>query len=90
MPSADCLAIINKLRSENLKDLLGTLTEAGDEEATESLKKIEIKDPAESTAAKIAVKLAGTDVQKCESGKGANATVVGLLSSKYRSASTVR
>ncbi|CDJ63602.1 SAG family member [Eimeria necatrix] len=70
----DCLEIINKLRKENLKDLLGTLTKAGDEEVTASLKENEIQDPEEPTAASIAAKLAGSDVQTCESGKSANAT----------------
>ncbi|CDJ44167.1 SAG family member (sag19) [Eimeria tenella] len=69
----DCLAIINKLRSENLKDLLGTLAKAEDTEVTESLKAIKIEEPASPTAPKIAVTLAGSNVDTCESGEGANA-----------------
>lgn len=86
MPSADCLAIINKLRSENLKDLLGTLAKAEDTEVTESLKAIKIEEPASPTAPKIAVTLAGSNVDTCESGEGANAKKVGLWVSEYHSA----
>ncbi|CDJ43259.1 SAG family member [Eimeria tenella] len=76
----ECLDIINKLRDENLKDLLGTLTKAKENDVTASLKEIGIEDPAEPTTAKIAEKLAGNDVQSCESGKSANAkTYPGLV-----------
>ncbi|CDJ70090.1 SAG family member [Eimeria necatrix] len=70
----DCLTIINKLRSENLKDLLGSVTKAVENEVTESLKKIGKTDTQNLTSATIAVKLAGSDIESCESGKSANAT----------------
>ncbi|CDJ43265.1 SAG family member (sag20) [Eimeria tenella] len=70
----DCLTTINKLRSENLKSLLGTLTEAVESEVTESLKKIGKTEPQNPTAKTIAVKLAGNDIQSCESGESAKAT----------------
>ncbi|CDJ70087.1 SAG family member [Eimeria necatrix] len=69
----DCLDIINKLRKENLKGLLGTLTKADDTEVTAILKTIEVDSPANLTAAKIAEMLAGNDIESCESGKSANA-----------------
>ncbi|CDJ43251.1 SAG family member (sag23) [Eimeria tenella] len=76
----DCLAIINKLRNENLKDLLGTLTKATDGEVTASLTKIGQKDAESLTAAKIAAKLAGENVDTCDSGKNADAkTYPGLV-----------
>ncbi|CDJ43264.1 SAG family member (sag21) [Eimeria tenella] len=68
-----CLNIINKLRQENLKDLLGTLTKANDTDVRASLKTINIEDAENLTAAKIAQTLAGSDVQKCELGEKANA-----------------
>ncbi|CDJ70083.1 SAG family member [Eimeria necatrix] len=76
----DCLAVINKLRSESLKDLLGTLTRPHEDEVIASLEELGIPDPEELNAAKIAEKLAGDDVQNCESGKSANAkTYPGLV-----------
>ncbi|CDJ63601.1 SAG family member [Eimeria necatrix] len=78
--TGDCLEIINKLRKENLKDLLGTLTKADDTEVTQSLKKIEIEQPENPTAATIAVTLAGDNVETCNSGINANAeTYPGLV-----------
>ncbi|CDJ70091.1 SAG family member [Eimeria necatrix] len=71
----DCLEIINKLRKENLKDLLGTLTQADETEVTASLQKIGKTDPESPTAVKIAAKLAGETTETCESGKDANATM---------------
>ncbi|CDJ63605.1 SAG family member [Eimeria necatrix] len=72
--TTDCLDIINKLRGENLKGLLETLSTADEQEVTQSLKtiRVPITDPADPTAKKIAVKLAG-DTNTCESGKDANA-----------------
>ncbi|CDJ43261.1 SAG family member [Eimeria tenella] len=69
----DCLATINRLRSENLKGLLGTLNKAEDKEVTASLKTIQIQEDTDATAVTIAVKLAGEDVHTCASGKDANA-----------------
>ncbi|CDJ70084.1 SAG family member [Eimeria necatrix] len=68
----DCLEIINKLRKENLEDLLETLTKAQGSDVTASLKKLGIQDPAEPTTANIAEKLAGED-NTCQSGINANA-----------------
>ncbi|CDJ43254.1 SAG family member [Eimeria tenella] len=68
----DCLDIINNLRGENLKGLLETLDTAKASDVTESLKTISIEDPANPTADKIAVKLAG-DSNTCDLGKNANA-----------------
>ena len=90
LPSADCLTTINKLRSENLKSLLGTLTEAVESEVTESLKKIGKTEPQNPTAKTIAVKLAGNDIQSCESGESAKATTVGLLGFEYCSVAALR
>ncbi|CDJ43255.1 SAG family member [Eimeria tenella] len=76
----DCLDIINKLRSENLRDLLRTLAKAEENEVTESLKKIGKTQPEGLTAVKIAVALAGEDVGTCNSGENANAkTYPGLV-----------
>ncbi|CDJ43263.1 SAG family member [Eimeria tenella] len=76
----DCLEIINKLRKENLKDLLETLTKAEGSDVIASLKKLQIENPDQLSAAKIAEKLAGSDNQNCESGKSANAkTYPGLV-----------
>ncbi|CDJ43253.1 SAG family member, partial [Eimeria tenella] len=84
-PTADdrtkeCLATINELRSENLKGLLRTLAETNGEEVTESLTTINVDNPASPTADKVAVKLAGEDVNTCASGKDADAkTYPGLV-----------
>ncbi|CDJ70089.1 SAG family member [Eimeria necatrix] len=78
--TGDCLEIINKLRQENLKDLLGTLTKANDTDVSTSLKKINIDNAENLTAAKIAQTLAGSDAESCESGENANAeTYPGLV-----------
>ncbi|CDJ70085.1 SAG family member [Eimeria necatrix] len=68
----ECLDIINNLRSENLKDLLETLSSAKEKEVTESLKAIQIVEPADPTAVKIAVTLAGNS-DTCDSGESADA-----------------
>ncbi|CDJ43262.1 SAG family member [Eimeria tenella] len=68
----DGLDIINKLRRENLKDLLGTLTKAQESEVTASLKEMGKTDPANLTAAKIAQTLAGSS-ETCELGENADA-----------------
>ncbi|CDJ63603.1 SAG family member [Eimeria necatrix] len=78
--TGDCLAIINKLRSENLKNLLGTLTEANDGEVTASLTTIDVTGADGLTAKKIASKLAGENVETCDLGENANAkTYPGLV-----------
>lgn len=89
MPSADGLDIINKLRRENLKDLLGTLTKAQESEVTASLKEMGKTDPANLTAAKIAQTLAGSS-ETCELGENADAKTVGLLGFEYHSAAASR
>lgn len=83
--SAECLDIINELRKENLKDLLGSLSAAKENEVIASLKKIGTQDPEEPTTVNIAKKLAGED-NTCGSGKDANAKTIGLLGFGYRSA----
>ncbi|CDJ63604.1 SAG family member [Eimeria necatrix] len=78
--TADCLDTINKLRSENLKDLLGALTKAENNDVTESLKAIEIEEATTLTTATIAAKLAGDNVETCASGENADAkTYPGLV-----------
>ncbi|CDJ70086.1 SAG family member [Eimeria necatrix] len=78
-PTADdkteeCLTLINKLRNENLNGMLKTVTKAEDKEVTASLKTNQIEQQTDNTASTIAVKLAGDNVDTCDSGGDADAT----------------
>ncbi|CDJ62190.1 SAG family member [Eimeria necatrix] len=70
---AGCLTIINTLRTENVRGLLKTLTEAGNSKVTESLKKIQLGGLDSPTAQTIAAELEGTKAASCNLGESASA-----------------